>query len=271
MGARVAVLSDVHGNPWALRAALDAVHRQGVDLIVNCGDLVAGPWPVEVVDELLGCGIPVTSVRGNGDRMIADAYDGHWDDVPAAASATVAWAAARLRPSDRAWIGGLPLTIEVDVDGLGELVCFHATPRSDEEILLPTTDERRVDDLLGLVGPAVAVHGHSHLPDDRPGQTWRLINVGSVGKPFTTPGAEWALLGPDVELRRTDYDIAAAVDTARREFAGTTDGDVTAEEFTKAVAHPPGRDATLEVFGRAEAEQNRHLAPRSMLRKLDEP
>lgn len=42
-GARVAVLSDVHANPWALRAVLAEVQSAGVDLIVNCGDLVAGP------------------------------------------------------------------------------------------------------------------------------------------------------------------------------------------------------------------------------------
>jgi predicted phosphodiesterase len=82
MGIRVAVLSDVHGNPWALRAALEDVRRVSVDLVVNCGDLVAGPWPTEVVEELLGCGLPVLSVRGNGDRMVADASDGRWDDVP---------------------------------------------------------------------------------------------------------------------------------------------------------------------------------------------
>jgi len=76
------VLSDVHGNPWALRAALEDVRRVSVDLVVNCGDLVAGPWPTEVVEELLGCGLPVLSVRGNGDRMVADASDGRWDDVP---------------------------------------------------------------------------------------------------------------------------------------------------------------------------------------------
>jgi predicted phosphodiesterase len=107
----VAVLSDVHGNPWALRATLDDVRRRGVDLIVNCGDLVAGPWPVEVIDELFGFGLPVVSVRGNGDRTVADAYDGSWNDIHRSAKDMAAWAAARLRPPDREWLGNLPLTI----------------------------------------------------------------------------------------------------------------------------------------------------------------
>jgi hypothetical protein len=135
------VLSDVHGNPWALRAALEDVRRVSVDLVVNCGDLVAGPWPTEVVEELLGCGLPVLSVRGNGDRMVADASDGRWDDVPPPARPTVAWAAARPRPEERRLVGAMPLTAEVDVQGLGAVACFHATPGSDEEILLPTSEE----------------------------------------------------------------------------------------------------------------------------------
>jgi hypothetical protein len=159
-------------------------------------------------------------------------------------------------------------TIEIDVETLGETACFHATPLSDEEILLPTTDERRVDELLGLLRPAVAVHGHSHLPHDRSGRAWRLINAGSVGKPVTAPGAEWALLGQDVELCRAEYDLATAAAAARREFTGVNDGDAIVDEFTDSIMHPPGRAAALEAFRRAEPEQNKQLAPRSMLGRI---
>ncbi len=270
MGARVAVLSDVHGNPWALRATLNDVRRAAVDLVVNCGDLVAGPWPTEVVDELLGYGLPVLSVRGNGDRMVADAFDGRWDDVLAAARPVVAWAAARLRPEDRRLVGVMPLAAEVDVEGLGTVACFHATPRSDEEILLPTSDEERVRELLAPLATDVAVHGHSHLQDDRLVAGRRLVNAGSVGKPFDRRGAAWALLSRGVELRRTEYDIAAAVGTARRELSGSSEGRAIVEEFVQSVQQPPGREKVLELFGQWEVAQMGHLAARSRLPRLDD-
>ena len=52
--------------------------------------------------------------------------------------------------------------------------------------------------------------------DRRVGET-RLLNPGSVGLPYEPePGhAYWALLGPDVELRRTPYDLDAAVERLR--------------------------------------------------------
>jgi hypothetical protein len=42
-----------------------------------------------------------------------------------------------------------------------------------------------------------------------------VINAGSVGMPYEGEAAAfWLLLGPDAELRRTEYDIAAVVATA---------------------------------------------------------
>jgi hypothetical protein len=40
----------------------------------------------------------------------------------------------------------------------------------------------------------------------------RVVNAGSVGMPFGEPGADWLLLGPDVELRHTAYDLARAAE-----------------------------------------------------------
>ena len=53
----------------------------------------------------------------------------------------------------------------------------------------------------------------------------RVVNAGSVGMPFGEPGAYWLLLGPDLRLRRTSYDL---VDAARRIRATAFPG---AEEF----------------------------------------
>ena len=40
----------------------------------------------------------------------------------------------------------------------------------------------------------------------------RVVNAGSVGMPYDgRPGAHWLLLGPDVYLRRTDYDLDAPI------------------------------------------------------------
>ena len=62
----------------------------------------------------------------------------------------------------------------------------------------------------------LVVCGHTHAQSDRVLGGVRVVN-GSVGMPFEgRPGAYWALLGPDVQLRRTDYDVRAAEAELRR-------------------------------------------------------
>ena len=43
----------------------------------------------------------------------------------------------------------------------------------------------------------------------------RVINAGSVGMPFATTGADWLLLGPGIESRKTHYDTAATAEQFR--------------------------------------------------------
>jgi predicted phosphodiesterase len=88
----------------------------------------------------------------------------------------------------------------------------HGSPRSDEECVTPETPEERVREFMTGVDERVVVTAHVHIQFDRDVAAVRSVNAGSVGLPYEgRPGAYWALLGPDVELRRTAYDVDEAV------------------------------------------------------------
>jgi hypothetical protein len=70
----------------------------------------------------------------------------------------------------------------------------------------------------------------------------RVVNAGSVGMPFGKPGADWLILGPDIELRHTAYDLHAAASQVR----GTT--YPLAREFAESIVQPPSEEAMLDVF-----------------------
>jgi predicted phosphodiesterase len=77
----------------------------------------------------------------------------------------------------------------------------------------------RLARILDGVHADVVVAGHTHIQDDRRVGGIRWINAGSVGMPYEdAAGAYWALLGPDVELRRTEYPADAPL-ASRREAA----------------------------------------------------
>ena len=193
---RVAALYDVHGNLPALDAVLAEVVRERVDAIVCGGDVCAGPMPQECLDALRAAG--ALFVRGNADRELAQ------------------WPTARLGEGDRAFLAGLPLTVSLDVDGLGPTCFCHATPRSDEEIVTRLTPDDELAAAIDGIDERVVVAGHVHVQFDRIVGDRRFVNAGSVGMPYEgRRGAFWALLGTDVEHRRTGYDAEAAVERMR--------------------------------------------------------
>jgi diadenosine tetraphosphatase ApaH/serine/threonine PP2A family protein phosphatase len=78
-------------------------------------------------------------------------------------------------------------------------------------LLVDSPPERWAAALDG-VEAGVVVCGHTHMPFDRLAGGRRVVNPSSVGMPYGHPGAGWALLGPDVTLRRTMYDAQAAAE-----------------------------------------------------------
>jgi diadenosine tetraphosphatase ApaH/serine/threonine PP2A family protein phosphatase len=99
------------------------------------------------------------------------------------------------------------------VDGLGPVRFCHGSPRSDEELVSAETPEDRVREFLARVEERILVTAHTHVRYDRRVVGTRLLNPGSVGMPYEGEAgvAFWALLGPDVEFRRTPYDLERAL------------------------------------------------------------
>ncbi len=203
---RVAALADVHGNAVALEAVLAEVERDQPDLIVSCGDLTWGPLPLETVALLEPWRGRLLCVRGNSERELVERK--------LVDSEIAVWEHAQHERAELAeYLGRTQQTVTVEVAGLGPTLFCHGSPRSDEECVTVETPAARVAEFTSGVEAACVVTAHTHMQYDRRVGETRLLNPGSVGLPYEPePGfAYWALLGPDVELRRTAYDLDAAV------------------------------------------------------------
>ena len=234
---RVAALADVHGNAPALAAVLEEVERERPDLVVFCGDLTWGSLPRETLALVRALEIPARFVRGNADRAVGTDLDGRGG-----------WMHSMHTAEDRAFLSGFEATVLVEVDGLGPTCFCHGSPRSDEECVTERTPAERVHEFMAGVDASAVVTGHVHVSYDRVVDGIRTSGPGSVGLPYESgSGARWALLGPGVELRRTDYDVEAAVALMR----ATDDPGV--ELIVELMLHPPSRgdviaDAERRVF-----------------------
>src|SRR6266850_5553055 len=107
---RVAALYDIHGNLPALEAVLAEVEPLACDRVVIGGDVALGPMPREVLDRLATLGDRLAFVRGNCDREMATALDQEPDPSKSWGPQT-RWAAERITPAQRVFLGQLPLSL----------------------------------------------------------------------------------------------------------------------------------------------------------------
>jgi predicted phosphodiesterase len=221
---RVALLSDMHGNAVAFRAALADVERHDVDLIVSLGDVAqGGPQPKECVELLRELGCPC--VFGNSDDFLVTLDFGaepvEDEEHRQRLLDTADWSREQLGEEGLAFLQGFQPTVR-----RGEVLCCHATPSSNEDVILPDTDRAELERALANVETAAVAAGHVHL------QWLRRVNgklwfcVGSVGLvyeqrqppdpvPFL-PWSEYAIVSDDLEVsfRRIPFDVEELIAAA---------------------------------------------------------
>ena len=246
---RVAALYDIHGNVPALDAVLSEVESEGVDIVLVGGDVAAGPLPAQTLGRLRSLGDRARFVMGNCDRQMVDDFDARRDPAEAddAMLRGMWWAARQISLADRDHMAGFEPTVTLDVDGLGPTLFCHATPRNDEEIFTDLTPDDVVAEMMAGTSAGVVVVGHTHMQTDRRVGETRVVNAGSVGGPYEgRPGAFWALLGPDVDHRRTDYDVADLL-----ERVGATDFPEPDSYYRESLLEPSARADVAAFFENA--------------------
>ena len=218
MTARLAVLSDVHGNATALEAVRKALKKEKPDAVIVAGDLVMnGPEPAAAVDALRAMEADgATIVQGNTDVAVADfdyaaAFPWFTDGVPDAHRAAAEWAHDELGDDRLGWLRRLASERRVVLDETMVLAC-HASPGSQTQGFDAQLDPSVVLERISRTDARVICCGHTHLPDVRD-LGWKVIvNDGSAGYIFDgDPTASWALVEIDgatvtAEIRRTEFD-----------------------------------------------------------------
>jgi predicted phosphodiesterase len=233
MTARVAVLSDVHGNLAALEAVRKAIKREKPDAVIVAGDHVMnGPDPVGVVDalrEMEASG--ATIVQGNTDVAVADfdysaAFPWFTDGIPDTYVAAAEWAHDELGEDRIGWLRRLPSERRLMLDDTMVLAC-HASPGSQTQGFDTQLDPSVMLERISRTDARVICCGHTHLPEVRD-LGWKIIvNDGSAGYVFDgDPTASWALVTLDgdeiqTEIRRSEFDTMAVANAiSARGLAG---------------------------------------------------
>lgn len=198
----IATLYDVHGNLRALEAVLAEIPERA-EIVVG-GDVSAeGPDPGGTLERLRGLGDRVHWLRGNADRELTPG------EVGLAPPGSLDATRAALSEEQIAFLYSLPATVRI-----GDVLYCHASPRNDVDIFTERTPEERIAFLFDGLDASVVVCGHTHMQFDCTIAGVRVLNSGSVGRPYEAePGAYWTL---DLVHRRTSYP-GATLEATREE------------------------------------------------------
>lgn len=208
---RVAALYDIHGNLPALEAVTDELRTAAVDHVIVGGDVFPGPMPAECLALLESLDTTLSWIVGNGERDTLALQGGETPTrVPEAFGPLLEWTLGQLSDEHLAKVATWPMSLTIEIEGLGQVLFCHATPRDDNELFTENTPEEHLLPVFDPAGVPVVVCGHTHMPFDRRIGTTRVLNAGSVGMPFGDPGAFWMILASEIEFRRTEYDLDSA-------------------------------------------------------------
>ncbi|MBV8648688.1 metallophosphoesterase family protein [Paludibacterium sp.] len=228
---KVAVVSDIHGNIWALEAVIADIARQEADVVINVGDILSGPLdPAATAERLMALDWP--TIRGNHERQLLAC-------AKIAGGPSDQFAFEHTTPAQHDWLASLPAELTFDDPGI--YVC-HGVPGDDLTYFLEevtpsgarTAATESVELRAAGIRAGLILCGHSHKPRVYALCDGRLVvNPGSVGLQAYndnhphfheiengSPHARYALCELrdgrwDVGLRAVTYDHAAAAACAR--------------------------------------------------------
>ena len=204
---RVAVISDMHGNDLAFESVEADIQRQKIDQLVCLGDAVqGGPQPAEVVGRLRRLDCPV--VMGNADAWLISGVETADEGFSAERLKKMEeirnWSLSQLTEDDIEFISNFHPTVTIHLEDGLDLLCFHGSPTSFDDIILPTAPEEEFQKFLSPYMGQILTGGHTHAQQIRRMGDLFFFNPGSVGFAYShnqpdnkfraDPWAEYAIL-----------------------------------------------------------------------------
>lgn len=175
---KIAAISDIHGNIYALMKALEDIDEQKVDKIICLGDLVGyGPHPNEVIALIRRREIPC--IKGNYDASVVDGDFTYIRDN-FINSFALPWSINEVRISNKYFLDSLPTELKYNINGVN-IIFTHGSPVAINDYLFEEADNTK--NIMNNLEEDVLVCAHTHIPSLKKFDDKIFINVGSVGKP----------------------------------------------------------------------------------------
>lgn len=177
---QIAILSDIHGNIYALQEVIKDIRNRNIEVVLNLGDMFYGPIEPRATYELIREN-KFINICGNQDREILEASLAQLEENP-----TLRYVYEDLGEEVLYWIQDLQFEKIIG----GTYYMIHGTYFDDSQYLLEDisngeinlrSDEEIIKLTDNIEAPFIFC-GHSHLPRVHKLNSGQIvINPGSVG------------------------------------------------------------------------------------------
>lgn len=211
---KIAVISDIHSNVYALNEVLGDIQKKDVDMVICTGDLVGyGTRPNEVIQTLRK--EKILTIMGNYDEAIGNFKIICGCDYPdpkdaERAGLSIHFTAQETTEENKEYLRNLPK--EATFTFNNKTIRFvHGSTRVINEYLKENSKE--ADEVMSELVEDILVCGHTHIPYAKYYGEKLLINAGSIGKPKTNrPDANYVIINMsdsnvEVEIIEVAYDF----------------------------------------------------------------
>jgi putative phosphoesterase len=207
---RLGILSDIHGNIYALEKVLAQAKKLGVQALLILGDLTGYYYHTREVLEVLA-DWPVNGIiRGNHEDYLIKITEGilSRENILKKYGSSINIALEEISRDQLNYIKNLKETVNVKVDSM-DIYLAHGSPWNHDEYIYPDADIETWQKFNSYRSDFVFL-GHTHYPYIHIGKNIIVANPGSVGQSRIHGGiADWAIL--DTELhnyipKQTKYD-----------------------------------------------------------------
>src|SRR5262249_16995666 len=141
---------------------LDDIRQQAADSIICLGDVASlGPCPKEVLNIIKELGCPC--IFGNHEAAMLEPEKAGQYHIAPHLIPTLEWEIAELDSEDWDFIHTFHKTLEVPLDGKYSMLCYHGSPKSNVDNLLPETPLDQLGKYIEGQTARVMAGGHTHF------------------------------------------------------------------------------------------------------------
>ena len=219
---KIGVLSDIHGNVWALKECLKYLEKENADAYFFLGDYIGElPAVQECIDIIRNlakekrCYI----IKGNKEEyLLKGICEGHteWDEYKSVVG-MLRYSASSINYETKSFLCNLPISMVIKFDGHKEILICHGSPNGCRIPVISHKNGLNTE-LLGDINQEYIIHGHTHYQEKMDYDGKHIWNAGTVGLQcngktetqfmlLTSEGQEWI---PKFISLKYDYEAVVA-------------------------------------------------------------